>query len=208
MVSKPRSPYHHGGLRYALLATALDVLEQEGPAALSLRGLARAVGVSPMAPYHHFRDREALLAAIATTGFLRLQQRKVENEAEHPDVRDALAAGAANYVAFMLESPNLYRLMHAAELADRDRHPELRAAAAAPAQTLARLIARLRDGHRLHDVSVEDSARMLWGLAHGIGTLALDGQLPREAAPELARKAAATLVTGWLNPPDKPTRAH
>src|SRR5919202_2720315 len=65
----PRRPYHHGALRRALLDAALAVIAQEGPAALSLRALARQVGVSHAASAHHFADKAGLLTAIAAEGY-------------------------------------------------------------------------------------------------------------------------------------------
>src|SRR2546430_17499265 len=64
--------YHHGDLRRAVLDAALDVIETSGPAALSLRDLARRAGVSHAAPAHHFRDKRGLLTAVAAEGYRRL----------------------------------------------------------------------------------------------------------------------------------------
>lgn len=58
-------PYHHGDLSRALVDAARKILETEGPAALSLRAVAREAGVSPAAPYHHFKDKNDLLEAVA-----------------------------------------------------------------------------------------------------------------------------------------------
>src|SRR3954451_1628119 len=66
-------PYHHGNLREALLEQAESALAQGGTAALSLRELAREVGVSHGAPRRHFADRRALLDALAEDGFIRLE---------------------------------------------------------------------------------------------------------------------------------------
>ena len=63
--------YHHGDLRAALVAAALDLLETAGEAALSLRAAARACGVSAMAPYRHFADKEDLLEAVAAPAVTR-----------------------------------------------------------------------------------------------------------------------------------------
>jgi AcrR family transcriptional regulator len=65
-------PYHHGSLRSALVSAGMAVVETDGPDALSLRDLARSLGVSPTAPYRHFEDRRALLIAIAAEGFKEL----------------------------------------------------------------------------------------------------------------------------------------
>lgn len=64
----PSKKYHHGNLRRSALQTALDLVEDGGEAGLSLRGLARRLGVSSAALYRHFADREALLDAVAIEG--------------------------------------------------------------------------------------------------------------------------------------------
>ena len=64
--------YHHGNLRAELLDSALEQLETAGADALSLRALARGVGVSQTAPYRHFNDKGDLLAALAAVGYRRL----------------------------------------------------------------------------------------------------------------------------------------
>src|SRR5919198_104925 len=65
-------PYHHGALREALLEQAERTVRERGADALSLRELAREVGVSHGAPRRHFPDRQALLDAVAEAGFERL----------------------------------------------------------------------------------------------------------------------------------------
>ena len=58
--------YHHGDLRSALLRSAECALREKGAAALSLRELARDLGVSHAAPGRHFKDKQALLDYINT----------------------------------------------------------------------------------------------------------------------------------------------
>lgn len=193
-----KKSYHHGELRGALIQAALNMLEQEGPDGLSLRALARAVGVSSMAPYHHFADRTDLLAAVVTEGFERLQSRKQDVQAGQPNVRTALAAGGANYVRFILDNPNLYRLMRSPEFSDRQRYAALHQAASAPAKTLLDLMARLLEEHALANPSPQEGAQLLWALSHGVGTLALEGQIPAETAPDLAYQGSLAMVDGWI----------
>jgi AcrR family transcriptional regulator len=57
-------PYHHGNLRAALLAQAEQTLREQGLEGLSLRELARQIGVSHGAPRRHFADRQALLLSL------------------------------------------------------------------------------------------------------------------------------------------------
>src|SRR5215210_1552970 len=66
--SQPR-PYHHGDLRRALLDAAVEAIAADGPAAVSLRDLARRAGVSHAAPAHHFGDKAGLLTAVAAQGY-------------------------------------------------------------------------------------------------------------------------------------------
>ena len=65
-------PYHHGNLKEALLAAAVEAIAESGPRGFTLREAARRAGVSHNAPYRHFRDRDDLLAAVAADGFDRL----------------------------------------------------------------------------------------------------------------------------------------
>src|SRR3954467_5550614 len=70
-MARPR-PYHHGNLREELLREGERALESGGAAGLSLREVARAIGVSHAAPRRHFADKQALLDALAEAGFARL----------------------------------------------------------------------------------------------------------------------------------------
>ena len=64
-----RQTYHHGDLRRALVAAATVLLDEHGALGVTLRGAARAAGVSQAAPYRHFASKEALLAAVAEAAF-------------------------------------------------------------------------------------------------------------------------------------------
>jgi AcrR family transcriptional regulator len=191
--------YHHGDLRAALITAALAAVESGGAASLSLRGIARAAGVSPMAPYHHFKDRSALVAAVAEAGFRRLYAMKLAAlAASEADPRAALIAGSTAYVAFILEHPELYRLMKSAELADRAAHPDLAEAAALPSAKLAELLAALAASGRLA-TSPQAAATLLWSFVHGLGILVIDGYVPRDRALALAAEGAEALLKGLDN---------
>ena len=64
--------YHHGNLRQAILDRAAAIIAEQGLAALSLRGVARDIGVSHAAPARHFKDKDALIRALAHEGFDRV----------------------------------------------------------------------------------------------------------------------------------------
>ena len=71
-LSRPERKYHHGDLRRALVDAALALISQGELGTFSLREVARRAGVTPAAPYHHFKDKTALLAAVAEEGFVAL----------------------------------------------------------------------------------------------------------------------------------------
>jgi AcrR family transcriptional regulator len=106
--------YHHGNLRAALLARAEHKLAREGAHTLSLRELARDVGVSHGAPREHFRSKQALLDALAETGFQRLGQ---ELDAAMAGTRgsftERLTVFAQTYVRFASRQPAMLELMFA-----------------------------------------------------------------------------------------------
>src|ERR1700739_1845042 len=101
-MSASKATYHHGDLRSALVSAALELLEEGGETALSLRAVARRAGVSPAAPYRHYEDREALVSAVAAVGYRELAERL---GAAHPapSTPEQLADVAVAYVQFALE---------------------------------------------------------------------------------------------------------
>src|SRR4051812_42121513 len=110
----PARPYHHGNLRTALLAAAERTTRERGAEKLSLRELAREVGVSHGAPRRHFPDRQALLDALAQNGFERLGAELREAAAESgEEFEGRLRAIAAAYIRFATEDAALLELMFA-----------------------------------------------------------------------------------------------
>jgi len=106
-----RSTYHHGDLRTALVAGGLRQMEAGGEGAVSLRALAKAVGVSPNAPYRHFADKNALMAALAAEGFQRFADAIEAASGPEKSPVTALRDQGAAYLDFAASHPALYRLM-------------------------------------------------------------------------------------------------
>jgi AcrR family transcriptional regulator len=115
-------PYHHGNLRAALLEAAESTLREEGIEGLSLRELARQVGVSHGAPRRHFADRQALLDALAESGFARLgAELRAAVESAGEDYEARLRAAGAAYVRFAISDAALLELMFAGK--HREQEP-------------------------------------------------------------------------------------
>jgi AcrR family transcriptional regulator len=169
--ARRKRSYHHGDLPAALLRAAGKLLEKEGLEALTLRTLARRTGVSHAAPYRHFRNRGALLAALAAEGFGRLGQAQ----------REAAAAGGLRgmgeaYVRFALAHPQRFRLMFGGQL-QIAKHPALREVALKTFEGLSgALAARVGDAPGARDASIA-----AWALVHGLAQLLLGERIAAAA---------------------------
>jgi AcrR family transcriptional regulator len=173
--------FHHGNLRSALIAAGLEAVRLRGAGEVSLRHLAREVGVSPTAAYRHFADKEALFAAIADCGFQDLARvSEVASTATDPCERLFLLSKA--YVAFAFARPQLYRLMFGEPL-DMGAVAEVSAGSSSAYRTLHDAVAATL-GEGADDGAVTDAIVRLWSVLHGYVTLQLANRLPRLATVE------------------------
>lgn len=177
--------YHHGNLREALLAAALDILATDGIDGLSLRSLARATGVTQAAPYSHFRDKDELLAAVAETGFQRLALSMAEAATGAKGVQDKIEKLACAYARFAVDNKPLFGIMFGRELADLKRFPTLAMTAGKSYALISAALAQRTQAQG------SDDARFLtvavWSLCHGLTTLIVEGKMTPEqiGAPDL-----------------------
>jgi len=164
-----KKPYHHGNLKNALVEQAIQLLESDGLSALSLRRVARETGVSQAAPYSHFKDKRALLAAVASEGYKRFTA-TMRREAElNPDTY-TLSLGKG-YVFFALDNPALFHLMFDGEIAEYLDVEDLDKEASESYQILVDGVAQHGFGST-HDSSL--GAAVAWSLVHGLATLLLN----------------------------------
>jgi len=184
---KPRSRYHHGDLRRALLLEAVRTIGQEGVDGLTLREVGHRLGVSRTALYRHFSDKSSLLAAVARDGFQRFAAALQQGwEEGGPSLRGLELMGAA-YVRFAAENPSHYRVMFGDYRRLCAVDPDLQADAEASFNVLLEaLIALQRSG----DIQRDEPCRLalfVWSVVHGVAMLAIDGQLGKEmsAWPEM-----------------------
>lgn len=170
-MSTSTQKYHHGDLRSALLSEGMALVAEKGADRLSLRELARHLGVSAMAPYRHFSDKEALLAAIAADGYRQLQARLEGAEQSPASARSSLLQQGIAYVQFALDRPALFRLMFGTKMPE-GQTPELDAARAAAFGSLMR-------GIQPEGTANARSVKAMgcWSLVHGLALLLLDGML-------------------------------
>ena len=200
--SAPR-PYHHGDLRQALLDAAVDLLRAGGSEALTLRAVARAVGVSQTAPYRHFKDRRALVAGVAQAAFAQMGMTIGRAVQQGEPGLPALRRGMAAYVHFAHEHPAEYRVMFGPELARRDDLPQLADVALGVFGLLRDGIARLQQGGAIGEGEPGLMAITAWATLHGLVMLSLDGQtaVTGHSVNTLVDTATALLLAGMGAPP-------
>lgn len=172
LARKPLNTYHHGDLREALIQAALREAEQGGPEAISIKALAKQLGVSQPAPYRHFADREALLAAVAAEAFRQFNAVLSESIGK-PSKRSKLSRFAQAAVDFGLRRNGVYRLMFASRVMTcGSKSGELHNAATETFGLLlealeAPVVGLVRERHALK----------IWAALHGVVMLAEQGLL-------------------------------
>lgn len=190
--------YHHGDLRTALVEAATDIVETEGVMALSLRGVARAAGVSQTAPYHHFADKEALLAAVAETGFRGLSQAMVSHIQGIDDAGDQLVALGHAYVSFATENPGRFRLMFGPHIPDKTAYPDLVASGAKSYDMIKAAVQARRLELDTHQGTLEADTMAAWSIVHGLATLLIDSGFNEESMGAPTQKVLVEHVTQAL----------
>ncbi len=182
--SPARRGYHHGNLKDALLDAARDLVATQGPAGFTLAEASRRAGVSASAPYRHFKDRDALLAALAERGFaLFAQDLEQAFDGGKPDAATAFGRVGDAYLAFARREPGLYGAMFAICRPDGAKVPE----AGRSFQVLVDAARQAAGGIAVSD----DRILAIWALAHGAATLAAAGHLTDAQAHAVLRGALA-----------------
>lgn len=163
--------YHHGDLRAALIRASAELIAEKGVEAFTLRAAAQRVGVSHAAPYRHFKDRDALLDAVAAQGFAaHVDSVRVAVE-ERDDALERLRAQGEAYVRFAEERPSHFRVMFGRTSSD----PE-----AAGVASFSELLARIDECQEARVIAAHDRlkvAGVLWCAVHGLAELSVSGAI-------------------------------
>jgi AcrR family transcriptional regulator len=196
--------YHHGNLRQAVIDTALLLAEESGDERISLREVARRIGVSSGAPFRHFADHTALMTAIAEEATVRLRL-MVDRDLHRapPSAIERLRTMGHSFLAWALQHPTSFRLVSARRLYDFNASPSLQAHFQAVRDRTVALVKQAQlEGDLQDNVAAERLALMLRSAVYGMARMHVDGQLaqwgvgPRAARRELQATLDA-LVDGF-----------
>ena len=197
-MNEPAAPYHHGSLPAACVGAGILLVDEGGPDAVTIRGVARIAGVSHTAPLHHFADRDALLRAVAERGFeMLLELLDASLGIERPGPLAELRAYGVAYVEHAVAHPGLFRLM----FDGFDCPPG--------EEAWHRLIglcdAAIGAGELVAPPDPERLAFVVWGLVHGLAALASAGRRQDASEPFLPITVALRALDDCLAafaPPD------
>ncbi|MFC9250884.1 TetR/AcrR family transcriptional regulator [Amycolatopsis thailandensis] len=184
------------GARTRLIDTAANLLAEEGVGAVTLRGIAKAAGVSHGAPLRHFSGRAALLSAVATRGYTELLDRGTGLPDGTP--RERLIAACHGYLDFALTNPAMFELMFRRDLIDPD-DTELTRVSSAVFDFFASLVGALQDGDWHPATDPRLLASSLWASLHGLAQLWLWGGLAGASFAPSPESALAVTLDAYLS---------
>src|SRR5262245_5165750 len=173
--------YHHGDLRRGLLQAAVRTIGSHGVDALTLRGVGNTLGVSRTALYRHFRDKAALLAAVAAEGFRMLRAELSESWERGGRGLPGFKAMGVAYVQFAVAHPSHYRVMFGADIFGIER-TALAEEGTGAFHVLVDAIVELQKQQLARLDNPQQMALFVWAVTHGVAMLAIDGRLGRETS--------------------------
>jgi AcrR family transcriptional regulator len=157
-----------------LLEAASQLLEREGPDALSVRRIAAAAGVAPMGVYNHFDSKAGIIEALFIQGFERLGEAMTTLGAID-DPLEALTEGGRRYRALALAHPMAYQLMFLRAVPGFEPSEKARAVAAHAFEGLVAAVERAMAAGLVAERSPTVLAHIIWASIHGWVALELSG---------------------------------
>jgi AcrR family transcriptional regulator len=179
----------------ALLAAADEILESEGPEALSVRRIAAAAHVAPMGVYNHFDSKNGIIEALFIQAFERLRD-ALASIADTEDPYEALREGGRRYRALALAHPMAYQLMFERTVPGYEPSAHALEVAARAFDALVAAVQRAMAAGVLADASPTETAQVIWASVHGWVSLELQGIGFAENQEAGFDRVCSSLLTG------------
>jgi AcrR family transcriptional regulator len=181
-----------------IASVALTILEKEGPEAVSMRRVAEAVGITPMAIYHHFPSRDALLNTITDREFDKLLS-YMQAHPLHGPLEDRLLAVMAAYVDYAFAQPRIFDFVFSRPRPGARQYPkDFRARRSPTLNLIADLLAAEMEQGSLKKENVWEVAFALWAHVHGYIMLYRAGRvdLSEKEFRKLLRRSISRFLHG------------
>jgi AcrR family transcriptional regulator len=186
----------------ALFDAAAEILETEGPEALSVRRIAAAAGVAPMGVYNHFESKSGIIEALFIEGFERLAD-ELSTVADIQDPYEALREGGRRYRALALANPMRYQVMFLRPVPGFEPSDQALEIAGSAFAALVASVQRAMDAGVIAQGSPDDTAHVIWASIHGWMALELMGIGPVESQTDGFERVCGTVLAGLS--PDAPS---
>ncbi len=187
-----KKPYHHGNLAESLLEAVDELATKFGLEAVTLRGCAKKVGVSPSSAFRHYADKRALLTAFATKALHQLAE--LMETAKDRAVREgtnAFAAVGLAYIEFALEKPALFRAMWREETIYSNDEAYVTATKRLRSHLQGGFAETIADDDP-HNFSPQEL--LAWSSVHGLAHLFVDGPVEKEKSIQQKLAAAQAMI--------------
>lgn len=194
--------YHHGNLSRVLIDTAVEIISEQGAKDLSLRQIAKRAGVSHAAPYRHFKDKNAVLAAVARQGFdMMLRQTEDRIARSRGSELDHFAICGLSYIDFAISYPAHYRVMFGTRAENSYFSDEFKPESIPVFKLLRDTIIVCQEKGMLKPGDPHEMAMAAWSIVHGFAMLRIDHHIPdqwrdEQKLNELKRSVVLTLYFG------------
>jgi AcrR family transcriptional regulator len=179
----------------ALLASAAEILESEGPDGLSVRRIAAAANVAPMGVYNHFESKFGIIEALFVQGFERLRD-ALASIAEIPDPYEALREGGRRYRALALAHPMEYQVMFLRAVPGFEPSDAAVEVAARAFDSLVAAVERAMAAGVIAEGPPDEIAQLVWSSVHGLVSLELLGLGVAEDSETIFDQGCAALLRG------------
>ncbi|MEO1562244.1 MAG: TetR/AcrR family transcriptional regulator [Pseudomonadota bacterium] len=194
-----RTTHHHGDLKSELIEATRALVAEHGADAVSINQAARQAGVSTAAPYKHFKDRDALMTAVAFDCLIEMQQDTVDIlHGYEAGSLEGIVAICRNYVRFATENPNIFKLMFSHTRAHPDDVEMMQRAPEGFAIVRSAVGAFLNCGS--DETKAIDRSYMLWSFVHGLSFIIIDEKSEAVGQPldidTVINGAVASLLSG------------
>lgn len=196
MNSRPNKSFHHGNLRAALLESALNLLDEGGVNAVTIRATARNAGVSHAAPINHFRDRKALLTALAESSFIELSDAITKGLSKQgSNFSNRIKAFSDAIVNYGINNPNRYRLLWTREAHDSNN----KSLNDTMDLIYAQLINEITGSVETNKFDTDTFAIALWSLCHGYVSLRIDGNIEQGVDSITGQTRHHAIIDSYFN---------
>lgn len=202
-MARPLTNQQVADFRARMCEAAERLFAGRGTDAVTMRDLAKALGVSVMTPYRYFRTKEEILAMVRAACLNRFA---AALEAAYDSAEGAAAKAAAvgeAYLDVAFEQPRTYDAIFTLDQAEESLHPELALAGSRVRRTMTRYVRGLMDEGRITG-DEQAVGQMFWAATHGCVLLERSGMIASGEARRTHRRMAATLARGLrpTAPPD------